>query len=174
MVVDVGVGNRGFDPLTSKCFIIKHLHRSFPIDVRTCPTSSAGIHWCSSGFTGTYFSGLFPFRLSTNPTRYEQLRNQHTRAWRECKICRSGGVHFPVEELTAPVVTCLYFLALCEWHVGEIASCRATMAEAISLESLKGKTCCRQVKFYSGVYALASRWFCLSRILKAGPVPIRF
>ena len=23
------------------------------------------------------------------------------------------------------------------------------------LESLKGKTCCRQVKFYSGVYALA-------------------
>ena len=42
------------------------------------------------------------------------------------------------------------------------------------LESLKGKTCCRQVKFYSGVYALASRWFCLSRILQAGPEPIRF
>jgi hypothetical protein len=41
--------------------------------------------------------------------------------------------------------------------------------EGESLESLKGKTCCRQVKFYSAVYALASRWFCLSRILKAGP-----
>jgi hypothetical protein len=38
-----------------------------------------------------------------------------------------------------------------------------------ALESLKGKTCCRQVKFYSGVYALAPWWFCLSRILKAGP-----
>jgi hypothetical protein len=33
------------------------------------------------------------------------------------------------------------------------------------LESLKGKRCCRQVKFYSGVPLLTSRWFCLSRIL---------
>jgi hypothetical protein len=38
-----------------------------------------------------------------------------------------------------------------------------------ALESLKGKTCCRQVKFYFVVYALGSWWFCLSRILKAGP-----
>ena len=35
----------------------------------------------------------------------------------------------------------------------------------LQLESLKGKMRCRQVKFYSGVYALATRWFCLSRIL---------
>jgi hypothetical protein len=43
----------------------------------------------------------------------------------------------------------------------------AVIAEdlGVPLESLKGKTCCRQVKFYSGVYALAWRWFCLSRIL---------
>ena len=33
------------------------------------------------------------------------------------------------------------------------------------LESLKGKSCCRQVKFYSGVCALAAWRFCLSRIL---------
>jgi hypothetical protein len=33
------------------------------------------------------------------------------------------------------------------------------------LESLKGKSCCRQVKFYSGVSPLTSRWSCLSRIL---------
>jgi PAS domain S-box-containing protein len=38
-----------------------------------------------------------------------------------------------------------------------------------TLESLKGKRCCRQVKFYSGVCALVAWRFCLSRILKAGP-----
>jgi hypothetical protein len=42
---------------------------------------------------------------------------------------------------------------------------------AIELESLKGKRCCRQVKFYSGVSPLTSRWCCLSRILRAGPRP---
>jgi hypothetical protein len=35
----------------------------------------------------------------------------------------------------------------------------------LTLESLKGKRCCRQLKFYSGVPLLTSRWFCLSRIL---------
>ena len=34
-----------------------------------------------------------------------------------------------------------------------------------TLESLKGKRCCKQVKFYPGVCALAARRFCLSRIL---------
>ena len=34
-----------------------------------------------------------------------------------------------------------------------------------ALESLKGKRGCRQVKFYSGVSRLTSRWSCLSRIL---------
>ena len=51
---------------------------------------------------------------------------------------------------------------------------RIEKEEQEQLESLKGKMCCRQIKFYSGVYALVSRWFCLSRILKAGPEPIRF
>ena len=54
-------------------------------------------------------------------------------AMRGIQIWRSGNVQSPVEELHAPVVPCLYFLALCEWHMGEIASCRATMVEAISL-----------------------------------------
>ena len=48
-------------------------------------------------------------------------------------IWRSGCVQSPVEEVTAPAVTCLCYEALCEWHFGEIASCHATMAEAISL-----------------------------------------
>ena len=53
-----------------------------------------------------------------------------------CVVFRSGApeaVQSPVEEVDAPVVTCLCLQALLRWHLGEIASCRATMAEAISL-----------------------------------------
>jgi adenylate cyclase len=45
----------------------------------------------------------------------------------------AAGVPSSVEELDAPVVSCLSFKAVCEWHLGEIGACRATMAEAISL-----------------------------------------
>src|SRR4029077_20640432 len=37
------------------------------------------------------------------------------------------------EEITAPAVSCLCCKAQSEWHLGEITSCQATMAEAISL-----------------------------------------
>jgi len=49
------------------------------------------------------------------------------------QIWRSEGVQSPVEEVTAPAVTCLCHEALFEWHFGEIDSCQATMAEGISL-----------------------------------------
>jgi hypothetical protein len=54
-------------------------------------------------------------------------------AMRGVQIWRSGGVQSRVEEVTAPAVTCLIFEALSAWHFAEIASCQATMAEAISL-----------------------------------------
>jgi hypothetical protein len=54
-------------------------------------------------------------------------------ALRGVEIWRSGGVKIWVEEVTAPVVTCLCDEALSEWHLGEITSSRATIAEAISL-----------------------------------------
>jgi hypothetical protein len=54
-------------------------------------------------------------------------------ALRGVRIWRSGAVHFPVEDWIAPVVHCLSYQALSEWHLGEVASCKATMAEAISL-----------------------------------------
>jgi predicted ATPase len=54
-------------------------------------------------------------------------------AMRGVEIWRSGGVHSPVEEITAPAVSCLCFQALSGWHFGEIASCQVTMAEAISV-----------------------------------------
>jgi predicted ATPase len=54
-------------------------------------------------------------------------------AVRGVRIWRSGAVHFPVEDFIAPPVHCLSFQSLSEWHLGEVASCQATMAEAISL-----------------------------------------
>ena len=49
------------------------------------------------------------------------------------EIWRSGDVQSPVEELNAPAIVCLCYKAMLEWHFGEIASCQATAAEAISL-----------------------------------------
>jgi tetratricopeptide (TPR) repeat protein len=60
-----------------------------------------------------------------------ETARQH--AMRGLQIWRSGGVQSQVEEVTAPAVTCLCYEALSEWQFGEIASCHATMAEAISL-----------------------------------------
>jgi len=49
------------------------------------------------------------------------------------EIWRSGGVPSQIEQVTAPSVACLYFGAISEWHLGETASSKVTMAEAISL-----------------------------------------
>jgi predicted ATPase len=54
-------------------------------------------------------------------------------AIRAVQIWRSGDVQFHSEEPYTPVVTCLGYLAQSEWHLGEIASCQPTIAEAISL-----------------------------------------
>jgi predicted ATPase len=52
---------------------------------------------------------------------------------RGVQIWRSEGVQSPVEEVTAPAVSCLCHESLFKWLLGEIASCHATMAEAITL-----------------------------------------
>ena len=54
-------------------------------------------------------------------------------AMRGVQIWRSGSVQYNAEDLDAPAVVCLCYEALCQWHVGEIASCHPTMEEAISL-----------------------------------------
>jgi serine/threonine protein kinase len=49
------------------------------------------------------------------------------------QIWRSGSVRSPVaEEIQAPVVNCLIYEAMSDWHFGEIASCHALMDEAIA------------------------------------------
>jgi serine/threonine protein kinase/predicted ATPase len=54
-------------------------------------------------------------------------------AMRGAEIWRSGAPPSPVEEPITPVIACLCFEALSEWHLAEIASCQMTMAEAIAL-----------------------------------------
>jgi predicted ATPase len=54
-------------------------------------------------------------------------------ARRGVQIWRAGRIQSRVDEVTGPVVGCLFFSALLEWHFGEIASCQPTMAEAISV-----------------------------------------
>jgi predicted ATPase len=54
-------------------------------------------------------------------------------AMRGVQIWRSGSVKYNAEDLDAPAVVCLCYEALCQWHVGEIASCHPTMEKAISL-----------------------------------------
>ena len=42
------------------------------------------------------------------------------------QIWRSGHrAALRLKRFTAPAVTCLCYQALCEWHFGEIASCRS-------------------------------------------------
>ena len=59
-----------------------------------------------------------------------ECARQH--AMRGLQIWRSGAVRSPVEEVSTPGVICLVYSALTDWHLGEIAFCQATIAEAIS------------------------------------------
>jgi tetratricopeptide (TPR) repeat protein len=54
-------------------------------------------------------------------------------AMRGVQLWRSGGVPFHAEEFQTPVVACLCYGAMSEWHLGEIDSCQADMDEAISI-----------------------------------------
>ena len=54
-------------------------------------------------------------------------------AIRGIELWRSGSVPSHAEDLDAPFVTCLVYEALCAWHLGEIATSKPNMVEAISL-----------------------------------------
>ena len=49
------------------------------------------------------------------------------------RIWHSGNVQSHPEDYYTPAVGCLCYGALSEWHLGEIASCQANIADAISL-----------------------------------------
>jgi predicted ATPase len=69
-------------------------------------------------------------------------------------IWRSKGVQSCPEDLHSPVVSCLCFLTLSEWHLGEIASCQATIAEAISVaKELNDINALAVALYYAGLLA---------------------
>ena len=49
------------------------------------------------------------------------------------QIWRSGRIQANAEEYYTPIVICLTYKAWADWQLGEIASCRANMDEAISI-----------------------------------------
>jgi len=59
----------------------------------------------------------------------------HKHVMRSVQIWRSGSVqsHAVEGELESRAVVCLGLAAICEWHLGKIASCQALIDEAISL-----------------------------------------
>jgi predicted ATPase len=71
--------------------------------------------------------------LATTSYYLGEFESGQQYATRGIQIWRSGGVPSPVEEPITPVISCLSHLALSEWHLGEIASCQGTIAEAIGL-----------------------------------------
>ena len=54
-------------------------------------------------------------------------------AMRAIQIWRTETVQSHPEDFDTPVVGCMCYRAMSGWHLGEISSCRANMAEAISL-----------------------------------------
>jgi tetratricopeptide (TPR) repeat protein len=54
-------------------------------------------------------------------------------ALRGLQISRSGNLQSHTEDPHMPVVSCLCFGAMSEWHLGHIASCKAKLDEAISI-----------------------------------------
>jgi predicted ATPase len=54
-------------------------------------------------------------------------------AIRGFQIWPPEGIRSPVEDLETPAVTCRCLGALLDWHIGELASCHAAIAEATSL-----------------------------------------
>jgi tetratricopeptide (TPR) repeat protein len=85
-------------------------------------------------------------------------------AMRGVQIWRSGSVRsYAIEDFHAPVVSCLYHGAMCEWHLGEIASCQAHIAEAISIA--------KELKDMNAL-ALALNWAANLGILERNPAEV--
>ncbi len=81
-----------------------------------------------------------------------ETARQH--AFRGAQMWRSANQQSLVEEVDAPAVSCLVHAALSEWHLGNIASSRSSMAEAISLaKKLNDMPALTNALFNSGILA---------------------
>jgi tetratricopeptide (TPR) repeat protein len=82
------------------------------------------------------------------------FRAARQNARRSVEIWRAGGVQSSVEEVDAPAIPSLCYVALCGWHLGELDSCRATIAAAITLaEDLKDVHGLAVAKWHAGILA---------------------
>jgi serine/threonine protein kinase/predicted ATPase len=81
-------------------------------------------------------------------------------AMRGLLIWRSGNVQSHPEDVDTPIVGCLLYKAVTEWHLGEISSCQATIAEAISLAKELNDT---------NALALALNWAAFLAYLERNP-----
>jgi predicted ATPase len=103
--------------------------------------------WACNALAGTlYFLGDF------------EASGQN--AMRGLQIWRSGKVQSHPEDVDTPVVGCLLYKAVTEWHHGKIASCQATMAETISLAKELNDT---------NALALALNWAAFLAYLERNP-----
>ena len=103
------------DKLSAAMQIAKRVHSL----VREQDDCTLMIGACSALASTLYFCGDF-----------ESARQY---AMHASQIQRPAGVESEVEDFIAPAVVCLCYGAMSEWHLGEIASCHATIARAISL-----------------------------------------
>jgi predicted ATPase len=79
-------------------------------------------------------------------------------AIRGVQTWRSALVHSPVQEVDAPVVSCLFHKSLSEWHLQQIGSCHEAMAEAISVaKELNDIVALANATFNSGILAYYER-----------------
>jgi tetratricopeptide (TPR) repeat protein len=76
------------------------------------------------------------------------------------QVWRLGSVQAYADEYLTPVVTCLCYRAVCEWHFGEIATCHASRDEAISLAKKLSDT---------SALALARSWAAVLANLERDP-----
>jgi hypothetical protein len=79
------------------------------------------------------------------------------------RLWRSGGVQPSAEEYLTPVISCLIYGAISEWHFGEIATCHALMDEGISIA--------KELKDRNGL-ALALNWAASLANLERDPAEV--
>jgi tetratricopeptide (TPR) repeat protein len=79
-------------------------------------------------------------------------------ARRGVQLWRAGGVQSQIDDVTEHAIGCLFFESILEWHFGEIASCKPTMAEAISVaKELNNMQSLAQALWHAGWLACFER-----------------
>ena len=104
-------------------------YKAFDINLR-CPVTLKVITEKYIGDESARLRFLREARATASVRHFESAREY---AMRAVQIWRSGSVQSQPENLDTPVVGCLCYQAKSEWHLGEVASSKATIAEAISV-----------------------------------------